>query len=29
MNSIKKVLLDSLDDIYTHKERLLHTVEIY
>jgi len=28
-DSSEKVLIDSLDDIYTHKERLLHTVEIY
>ena len=29
LNLIKKVLLNSLDDIYTYKERLLHTLEIY
>ena len=28
-DSSEKVLIDNLDDIYTHKERLLHTVEIY
>ena len=28
-DSSEKVLLDSLDDIYTHKERLLDTIEIY
>ena len=28
-DSSEKVLLDSLDDIYIHKERLLHTVENY
>lgn len=28
-DSSEKVLIDSLDDIYLHKERLLNTIEIY